>query len=72
MGREFLTNEQLEAIVKVLDENLRDHFQRSQQRLEKRKDEDYDEGLEETLVDEVTNYDKPKSKIIIYTIILMF
>lgn len=53
LGREFLSDQQLESIAKVLDDHLKEHFKRAQERIEKRKDEDYDEGLEETLVDEV-------------------
>lgn len=41
-------------MVRVLDEHLKDHFLRAQQRIEKRKDEDYDEGVEEILEDEVS------------------
>jgi hypothetical protein len=52
LGKEFLNNEHLDLIIQVMDELLKDHFTRSQQRLEKRKDEDYDEGVEESLVDE--------------------
>lgn len=53
LGREYISDDQLKAIVNVLDEHLKDHFTRAQERLEKRKDEDYDEGVEATLVDEV-------------------
>ena len=46
---------QLESLVQVLDGHLKDHFERAQLRLEKRKDEDYDEGVEEILEDEVSH-----------------
>lgn len=53
LGDKFITAEQMQEIVRVLDEQLKDHFQRAAQRVEKRKDEDYDEGVEEILEDEV-------------------
>lgn len=52
LGREFISDDQLEAIVKALDEHLKQYFVRCEERSEKRKDEDYDEGVEETLVEE--------------------
>lgn len=46
--------EQLNEIVRILDRHLQDHFDRAAQRMEKRKDEDFDEGVEEILEDEVS------------------
>ena len=52
MGKAFITEQQLNELIRVLDVHLSDHFTRAQQRIEKRKDEDYDEGVEENLEDE--------------------
>lgn len=54
LGKQFINAEQLNELMRVLDEHLKDHFLRAQQRIEKRKDEDYDEGVEEILEDEVS------------------
>jgi hypothetical protein len=38
----------------VIDNHLKEHFERHRQRQEKRNDEDYDDGVEELLIDEVS------------------
>lgn len=53
LGKKFITAQQLDELIHVLDGHLKEHFLRAQQRTEKRKDEDYDEGVEEILEDEV-------------------
>lgn len=53
LGKQFISADQLNEIVRVLDVHLKEHFQRAAERLEKRKDEDFDEGVEEILEDEV-------------------
>lgn len=52
LGKNFITSQQLDELIRILDVHLREHFTRAQQRVEKRKDEDYDEGVEEILEDE--------------------
>lgn len=56
VGRDGVTPIQLEQLIHVIDEHLKEHFLRAQQRIEKRKDEDYDEGVEEILEDEVSSF----------------
>ena len=63
LGKKFVSPEQQEILIRVLDTHLRDHFTRAQQRLEKRKDEDYDEGVEEILEDEVSLTFSPFSSL---------
>lgn len=41
------------TLVTILDKLLKEHFLRHVQRQEKRKDEDYDDIVEESLMDEV-------------------
>jgi hypothetical protein len=53
LGKDFVSLEQQETLIRVVDTHLKEHFTRAQQRLEKRNDEDYDEGVEEILEDEV-------------------
>ena len=43
LGSGCLNDELMAELVKILDRLFTEHFQRSQERLEKRKDEDYDE-----------------------------
>ncbi|XP_076324305.1 importin-5-like isoform X2 [Tachypleus tridentatus] len=52
LGRGCLSEEHMAELLKVLDKSLKDHFERAQERQEKRKDEDYDEIVEEELLDE--------------------
>ena len=52
LGKQFISPDQLNEIVRVLDVHLKEHFQRAAERLEKRNDEDFDEGVEEILEDE--------------------
>ncbi|XP_013772605.1 importin-5-like [Limulus polyphemus] len=52
LGRGCLREEHMAELLKVLDKSLRDHFERARERQEKRKDEDYDELVEEELIDE--------------------
>ncbi|XP_076311257.1 importin-5-like isoform X2 [Tachypleus tridentatus] len=52
LGRGCLREEHMAELLKVLDKSLGDHFERARERQEKRKDEDYDELVEEELIDE--------------------
>uniref|UniRef100_T1J449 TOG domain-containing protein n=1 Tax=Strigamia maritima TaxID=126957 RepID=T1J449_STRMM len=52
LGAGCLTEAHLEELIRLLDKTLIEHFQRFDDRQEKRKDEDYDEGVEEVLLDE--------------------
>jgi len=52
LGSGCLTDELMAELVKILDRLLKEHFQRATERQEKRKDEDYDDVVEEQLVDE--------------------
>lgn len=48
----MLSPKHLNQIRTILAQYLEEHFARAQERSEKRKDEDYDDGVEELLVDE--------------------
>ncbi|XP_039296349.1 importin-5 [Nilaparvata lugens] len=52
LGNGCLTEEAMQEVLKILDKLLKEHFNRAVERLEKRKDEDYDEVVEEQLLDE--------------------
>ncbi|KAA0204007.1 hypothetical protein HAZT_HAZT011606 [Hyalella azteca] len=52
LGSGCLSEEQTTELVKMLDKVLTNHFERANKRHEKRKDEDYDEVVEEQLLDE--------------------
>ncbi|XP_064638859.1 importin-5-like [Lineus longissimus] len=52
MGNGCLTAEQLVELMRVLDKIIKEHFQKQAERQEQRKDEDYDEVVEENLMNE--------------------
>lgn len=52
LGAGCLNAPQMTELLRILDKLLNEHFERAVARLEKRKDEDYDEVVEEQLVDE--------------------
>jgi len=52
LGNGCLSEPHMAELLKILDKQLKDHFEREVERLEKRKDEDYDEVVEEQLADE--------------------
>ncbi|KAF2351074.1 Armadillo-type fold [Trinorchestia longiramus] len=52
LGSGCLSEVQMTELVKMLDKVLTNHFERANKRHEKRKDEDYDEVVEEQLLDE--------------------
>lgn len=52
LNSKCLSEEQLNSLITVLDKFLKEHFERAEERQLKRKDEDYDELVEEELLDE--------------------
>ncbi|XP_011304534.1 importin-5 [Fopius arisanus] len=52
LGAGCLNSTQMTELLRILDKLLNEHFARAVARLEKRKDEDYDEIVEEQLADE--------------------
>ncbi|XP_074657622.1 importin-5-like [Tubulanus polymorphus] len=52
MGKGGLTDEWMNDVIKVIDKLMTDHFKKQADRQEQRKDEDYDDVLEETLLNE--------------------
>lgn len=53
LGIHSLNEQQMETLVKVIDQLLVEYFERSKERQERRQDEDYDDGTEEALNNEV-------------------
>lgn len=43
LGLGFLSQEAMQEMLRILDRLIKDHFERAEARVEKRKDEDYDE-----------------------------
>ncbi|KDR17150.1 importin-5 isoform X1 [Zootermopsis nevadensis] len=52
LGNGSLTEEAMAELIRILDKIMKDHFSKAAARQEKRKDEDYDEVVEEQLEDE--------------------
>ncbi|RNA44474.1 Importin-5, partial [Brachionus plicatilis] len=52
MSTRALNQDQVETVIKVLNKYLSEHFTKQQQRLEMRRDEDYDDETEDQLLDE--------------------
>ncbi|XP_033637766.1 importin-5-like isoform X2 [Asterias rubens] len=52
LGLGCISNEEMAEIAKTLNDMLEEHFKRQDDRQEKRKDEDYDDVVEENLQDE--------------------
>lgn len=52
LGTKCLSEEQINNLIGILDKYLREHFERADERQLKRRDEDYDELVEEELLDE--------------------
>ena len=53
LGKGCLNDQDMGSLVTLLDKLLKQHFVRFVERQEKRKDEDYDDIVEESLMDEV-------------------
>lgn len=45
LGLGFLSQEAMQEMLRILDRLIKDHFERAEARVEKRKDEDYDEVM---------------------------
>ena len=60
LGKGCLSDQDMGSLVSLMDKLLKQHFMRHVERQEKRKDEDYDDIVEESLMDEVS---KRKLKI---------
>uniref|UniRef100_A0A6M2DRC2 Putative karyopherin importin beta 3 n=1 Tax=Xenopsylla cheopis TaxID=163159 RepID=A0A6M2DRC2_XENCH len=52
LGEGCLSEEYMKDILTIINKMMNEHFERATERLEKRKDEDYDEVVEEQLCDE--------------------
>lgn len=52
MGTRALNDEQMSSVIKILNKNLGEHFNKQEQRHEQRRDEDYDDETEDQLLDE--------------------
>ncbi|XP_013418000.1 importin-5-like isoform X1 [Lingula anatina] len=52
LGNGCLNDHQMSELVRILDKTMKDHFERQAERQEQRKDEDYDDVVEESLLDE--------------------
>jgi len=52
MGERALNEEQMSAVIKILNKNLGEHFAKQEGRQQARRDEDYDDETEEILLDE--------------------
>jgi hypothetical protein len=52
LGRGCLNEQAMADLVKIMISTMTEHFERQAERNKKRSDEDYDEGVEEQLVDE--------------------
>ncbi|XP_014214927.1 importin-5 [Copidosoma floridanum] len=52
LGAGCLTPQSMEELLRILNKLLNEHFEKAVARLEKRKDEDYDDVVEEQLADE--------------------
>uniref|UniRef100_A0A2C9LMW4 Uncharacterized protein n=1 Tax=Biomphalaria glabrata TaxID=6526 RepID=A0A2C9LMW4_BIOGL len=52
LGKGCLNDQDMSTLVTLLDKLLKQHFVRQNERQDKRKDEDYDDIVEESLMDE--------------------
>lgn len=55
LGQNCLQPADMEEITKIINKFMLEHFERADKRLMARKEEDYDDGVEEQLADEVDN-----------------
>lgn len=53
LGKGCITDAHMPQLLQFLDKMLNSHFEKAAGRQEQRRDEDYDEQVEETLVNEV-------------------
>ncbi|XP_054167473.1 importin-5-like [Oppia nitens] len=52
LGQNCLNEKQMQDLIRILENHLKEHFERYRLRQEKRNDEDYDDGVEAEIVDE--------------------
>ena len=52
LGMGCLNEQNMKELVNIITSTIKQHFERQEERNKKRVDEDYDEGVEEQLVDE--------------------
>uniref|UniRef100_A0A1L8DXF0 Putative karyopherin importin beta 3 n=4 Tax=Nyssomyia neivai TaxID=330878 RepID=A0A1L8DXF0_9DIPT len=52
LGPNCLSNDALEQLLAVMNKYMEEHFQKSEKRAQARKEEDYDDGVEEQLAEE--------------------
>lgn len=52
LGPNCLSAESMEAVLKLVNKVMDDHFQKAEKRLQARREEDYDDGVEEQLAEE--------------------
>lgn len=52
MGTNCLTAEQMESVLKLVNKIMTEHFEKAETRLQARREEDYDDGVEELLAEE--------------------
>lgn len=52
LGPNCLTAEAMEEVLKIVDKFMNEHFEKAEKRAQARKEEDYDDGVEEQLAEE--------------------
>uniref|UniRef100_A0A182VXX6 Importin N-terminal domain-containing protein n=1 Tax=Anopheles minimus TaxID=112268 RepID=A0A182VXX6_9DIPT len=52
LGGACLSNEAMEEVLKIIDKFMKQHFEKEEKRAQARKEEDYDDGVEEQLAEE--------------------
>ncbi|GAA35800.2 importin-5 [Clonorchis sinensis] len=74
VGKTYITNEQLTEIRGLLDHLFHEHFEKSDERLAKRQDEDYDEIEEERLLTEKDEDEYVLSKMcdVVHAVFVVF
>lgn len=53
MGQGCLTDDQMKQLLQMIDKKFEEYFKNLSERIEKQKDEDYDEETEHDLINEV-------------------
>ncbi|KAL1132390.1 hypothetical protein AAG570_010345 [Ranatra chinensis] len=74
LGKGCLSEEMMQELLRILDTLLKQHFDRAVERLDKRKDEDYDEVVEEQLEveDNDDNFTLNKISELIHALFLVY
>lgn len=55
LGANCLSKEAMDDVLKLINKYMNDHFEKADKRMMARKEEDYDDGVEEQLAEEVDN-----------------